>query len=139
MTALVVDASVAIKWVAPEPGSEAALQVRQGHRLLAPDLWAAECANIVWKKRRRGELDDAEAELACSLLRAADVELMPMRPLMSEALGIALRLDKPVYDALYLALALRERCTLVTADSRLADAAEAAGGEIASVIQRLDR
>ncbi len=35
------------------------------------------------------------------------------------ALEIALEFEHPVYDALYLALALRTDCKLVTADSRL--------------------
>jgi predicted nucleic acid-binding protein len=49
MKELVIDASVAVKWVVEEPGTQEALLLRQ-HRLLAPDLLVAECANILWKK-----------------------------------------------------------------------------------------
>ena len=48
MSTFVIDASVAIKWVVEEPGTPEALLLRR-HRLLAPDLLMAECANILWK------------------------------------------------------------------------------------------
>ncbi len=51
MTTLVVDASVVIKWVIEETGTQDALALRR-HRLLAPDLLIPECANILWKKVR---------------------------------------------------------------------------------------
>ena len=46
---LVVDASVAIKWVVPEAGSERAITLLD-HGLVAPDLLFSECANILWRK-----------------------------------------------------------------------------------------
>jgi predicted nucleic acid-binding protein len=48
MTDLVVDASVAIKWVIEESGTPQALSLRR-HRLFAPDLLMTECANVLWK------------------------------------------------------------------------------------------
>ena len=74
MTDLVIDASVAIKWVIEEPGTREALSLRR-HRLFAPDLLVAECANILWKKTRRNELTLQEALLAARLLQRADIEL----------------------------------------------------------------
>jgi predicted nucleic acid-binding protein len=59
VSALVIDASVAIKWIIDEEGSPAALALRK-HSLAAPDLLMAECANILWKKSRRGELSTDE-------------------------------------------------------------------------------
>ena len=56
MTVLVVDASIAIKWVIQEAETAEALWLRR-HRLAAPDLLVAECANILWKKVRRNELE----------------------------------------------------------------------------------
>lgn len=50
---LVIDASVAIKWVVDEPGTTEALALRRKAKLIAPDLLIAECANILWKKARR--------------------------------------------------------------------------------------
>lgn len=119
MKTLVIDASVAVKWVIEEEGTAAALALRKGHRLIAPDLLVAECANILWKKVRRCELTAQEGDLAAKLLQRADVDLMPMRPLFPAALRLAILLDHPAYDCVYLALALERRARFVTADERL--------------------
>lgn len=126
MTTFVIDASVAIKWVVEEPGTQQALALLP-HRLLAPDLLVAECANILWKKVRRGEISAAEAALAARLLARADVDLMPMRPLLEQATRFAIALDHPAYDCVYLALADVSDCTFVTADAAFARKARAAG------------
>jgi predicted nucleic acid-binding protein len=47
---LVIDASIAIKWVVEEDGTREALALRQQAKLIAPELLVAECANILWKK-----------------------------------------------------------------------------------------
>jgi len=49
ISAAVVAASVAIKWVIQEPGSEQA-RLLSNASLEAPDLLPIECANILWKK-----------------------------------------------------------------------------------------
>ena len=64
MNTLVIDASIAIKWVVEEDGTSEALVLRQKAKLIAPDLLVAECANIFWKKVQRGELLKAEALFA---------------------------------------------------------------------------
>jgi predicted nucleic acid-binding protein len=118
VTRLVVDASVAIKWVIDEPDSESALLLRR-HHLLAPDLLIPECANILWQKVRRNELTEQEAALAARLLERADVDLAPMRTLLEPAVQWAITLDHPAYDCAYLALAITEACDFVTADEQL--------------------
>jgi predicted nucleic acid-binding protein len=123
---LVVDASVAIKWVVPEPGSDAALALLRG-RLLAPDLLIAECANILWKKARLGEHTQAEALVAARLLEHTDIELAPIRPLLQRATELSIALRHPAYDCFYLALAETRGCPLVTADERLRLRAQAYG------------
>jgi predicted nucleic acid-binding protein len=118
MTEFVIDASVAIKWVVDESGTPAALALRR-HRLFAPDLLIAECANALWKKVRRSELTAAEAQFAARLLARADVELAPMRSLLEPAAALAIAIDHPAYDCVYLALAESLSCNFVTADQRL--------------------
>ena len=122
MSSRVIDASVAIKWVVEEEGTEAALALR-GRRLLAPDLLNAECGNILWRKVRLGQFSPQEAFLAGRLLANADIEFFPARGLMETALEIAIMLDHPVYDCLYLALAEAQSVNFVTADKRLLQAA----------------
>jgi predicted nucleic acid-binding protein len=115
---LVIDASVAIKWVVEEKGTPQALTLRRKARLLAPELLVAECANILWKKARRNELSREEALLAARLLQTAAIELVPTRSLLAAATRIAIELDHPAYDCLYLALAIENDCRFVTADER---------------------
>ena len=118
--ACVVDASVAIKWVITEEGTEAANRLRRsGTAFHAPDLIVPETGNILWKKLRRGELTQAEAELACGLLRLARIEIHPTGPQAILALQMAEKLEHPVYDATYLALARALDVPMVTADRRL--------------------
>jgi predicted nucleic acid-binding protein len=126
MTDLVIDASVAIKWVIEEDGTQEALAL-QRHRLFAPDLLVAECANILWKKARRSEMTAQEALLAARLLQRADIELAPMRALFETATNLAIALDHPAYDCAYMALAETLSCDLVTADRRLSAKALPAG------------
>lgn len=119
MSRLVIDASVAVKWVVEEEGTAEALRLLQSEALSAPDLLIAECANILWKKVKRGELDEREAGLAARLIQRADIEILPTRPLMEPTLELALALDHAAYDCLYLALAVENDWQFVTADERL--------------------
>ncbi len=117
MRTLVVDASVAIKWVVEEVGTPDALALRR-YRLSAPDLLIPECANILWKKVRRQEISREEALLAARLLERADVDLVPMRRLLGPAIQLATVLDHPAYDCIYLSLAQSTGYSFVTADTR---------------------
>lgn len=116
--AAVIDASVAIKWVVDEALSDRALAL-SGTRLVAPDLLLVECANILWKKARRGELSDAEAEAGAALLEAAEIELLSARGMIECVVTFARRLDHPAYDCCYLAVAEATELPLVTADDAL--------------------
>jgi predicted nucleic acid-binding protein len=104
---LVIDASVAVKWVIDEEGTTQTLALR-GLALTAPDLLIAECANILWKKVRRSELSEREAAFAAGLLARADIDLVAMRPYLETAVRIALALDHPAHECVYIALAEAE-------------------------------
>lgn len=118
---IVVDASVALKWVIDEPGSVAAAKL-QGQTLLAPDLWLIECGNALWTRVRRGLLRAADAVALFARLESAPVRTMPSQLYVAEALQLAADLNHPVYDCLYLATALREDAIVVTADQRFYEA-----------------
>jgi len=119
METLIIDASIAVKWVIEEEGTEQALRLRGRYHFAAPDLLVAECANILWKKVQRNELTLEEAQLASRLLQQADIELIGMRGLLEEATRLAILLGHPAYDCIYLALAKQRQCLFVTADERL--------------------
>jgi len=122
MERAVIDASVAVKWVLEESGSPQACRLR-GARLEAPELLLVECANILWKKVRLGDLREEEAMERLDLLARAPVIIWAVSPdLLMRALRLALDLRHPVYDCLYLALALQQGAPLVTADHRFAQA-----------------
>lgn len=117
MTVLVVDASVAVKWVVPELGSGEAEALRR-HDLVAPRLIYAECANVLWAKSRRRELASGEAIERLRLLLDAPIRTVPTPELLPRALELALELEHPAYDCAYLALALDRKVALVSADDR---------------------
>jgi predicted nucleic acid-binding protein len=116
--AAIVDASVGVKWVVDETDTGLARSLATC-RLQAPDLFPIECANILWKKVRIRDLTRRDALDYLDLLRQAPVAIVPTRDLMAEALELALDLQHPVYDCVYLALALQRGVPLVTADQRL--------------------
>lgn len=118
MKAYVIDASIAVKWVVEETGTLQALSLRRQARLIAPELLVAECANVLWKKVRRNELSKDEAILAAGLLQHAEIELLPTRSLLPVATSIAIELNHPAYDCAYIALAVANDCSFVTADER---------------------
>lgn len=119
MSQYVVDASVAVKWVVAEEGTQNALALLSAGSLCAPELLIAECANIIWKKVRLAQLNAEEALMAAELIERADIELHPMRALLEPATRLAIDLDHPAYDCIYLALAVARDATFVTADARL--------------------
>ena len=113
MSTLVVDASIAVKWVVEEDGTAQALALRQRSKLIAPQLLVAECANILWKKVQREELLKEEALLAARLLQGAEIELLPMQSLLEAAVRMSIEIDHAAYDCVYLALAIDNKCQLL--------------------------
>lgn len=114
----VIDASVAAKWIAPEPDSPLA-EALLDDTLIVPDLLYAEVGNILWKKQLRGEMDAATARLGARWLLQVPLRVHDSASLLADALDLALRLQHPAYDCCYLALAQRANVQLITADRRL--------------------
>jgi predicted nucleic acid-binding protein len=105
---LVIDASVAVKWVMAEEGFAAARDLLTvGRSLVAPDLVLAEVVSVVRREIRRGTLLAQDADLAITTVERAFVRLEPTPPLVRDAISIAVEVDHAVYDCLYLALAER--------------------------------
>jgi predicted nucleic acid-binding protein len=122
MSIFVVDASVVIKWFVPEIHSDAARRLLdQDHQYFAPDLLFAETANAIWKKVRRGELSSRQSQRLVTDFGAIAVETIPCRALTDDAYALAISTGSSVYDALYLALAVRLDTRMITADERLAN------------------
>lgn len=123
MRALVIDASVVAAAFFPEEHSEAARSLLLSpSRLHAADLIHAEVASVIWKRHRRGEIDAGEAADLLADVLALPLEITPLEQLASDALALAIRSDRTVYDCLYLALAVRQKTVMVSGDQRLVNA-----------------
>lgn len=118
---IVIDASVALKWVFEEPGTEAALALR-GEQLIAPAIWLAEAANALWRHVRLGETTAAEALGRMDELAKAPVATLSIEPHVARALRLGMEISHPVYDCLYLALAIHYDTYVITDDRRFAAA-----------------
>src|SRR6185369_10517895 len=119
----VLGASVAVKWVLPENEIQEALTLRDDFRkqvqeLIAPDIFAVEVANALTRAERRGIIQQSESLAKLSDVLTTSPDLHANRPLLLRATEISSRGRIGVYDCLYLALAEREQCDLVTADRR---------------------
>jgi predicted nucleic acid-binding protein len=134
---IVIDASVAVKWVVNEPRTDAALALRN-EQLIAPALWLAEAANALWRHVRLAEMTSDEAFARMAELGNAPVASFAIEPHVARALEIATQINHPVYDCFYLALALHEGITLVTDDRRFA-AAVASRPELNGRVRLLGR
>lgn len=114
---VVIDASVALKWVLDEPGREAADGLLDDD-LVAPVLWLIEAANALWRRTEMGEISAQEAQERLAELANAPVASLAVEPHLASALALATELKHPVYDCLYLALAIDRDTHVVTADRR---------------------
>jgi len=127
---VVLDASVAAKWTFPlstEP------LLAEANRLLAeylsdrlqfivPDLFWAEIGSVLRKAVLQRKTSEMEAQLALAAMLARNFPTVPSSTIVEDAVSIALRFDRSVYDSIYVALAVASRTELVTADERLANA-----------------
>jgi predicted nucleic acid-binding protein len=127
----VLDASVALAWCFPDEIPAYAEMTRNAAReseLIAPSIWPFEVANALLVAERRRRLKLGEAARFLALLESLDVEIEPSTTaIASEGLTIARSNSLSVYDASYLALALRRGARLATLDTSLAKAARNAG------------
>ena len=120
---LVVDASVAVKWLVEEEHSDAADRLLDGnHELFAPRLMASEVGNALWRKVRMGELERSRAGALAAAISEMAVRWTEDEEVGPDAVRLSLALNRPVYDCVYLALAHRLGATLVTADVRFVNA-----------------
>jgi predicted nucleic acid-binding protein len=117
--AVVIDASVAIKWVIDEPFSGQAASLLAGWAMCAPAHWQAEAANALWAQVARGSWLAEEAVERLATLAEAPVEPVPLAKLLDRALDLAIALHSTVYDSLYVALAESRGIPLISDDRKL--------------------
>lgn len=118
----VVDSNV--KWVLPEADSDKALRLRADlqagvHELLAPDVFAVEVAHALTRAERKGHIPIGDADLHLLSILSTSPQFHPSLAILRRALAISSVARIGVYDCLYVALAEREGCELITADDKL--------------------
>ncbi len=116
---VVVDASIAAKWFLQEHGSAEAEALQRRDNPIAPDLVVPEVLNAIWKNVRMNRIVPAQMGLVAAAISRHFSAIIPSHFLAVRAGEIAIGLDHPIYDCLYIALAERENCVLITADERL--------------------
>jgi predicted nucleic acid-binding protein len=124
----VADASVVLKWVLPEPGRAAAVELLDAFEagaihLLSPPVLIDEVCSALAKRHRRGLVTADQARAAFRFIEERVPAIPGDAALCSEALELSLAHHIGYWDALYLALAVRHRCDMVTADTRFHRAA----------------
>lgn len=117
---MVVDASVAAKWLFLEAGTMEAIKILDSHeRFIVPVLFGIEIEAIITKKLRRREITTAEAIEKKAQVRRLPLEVIPYHLISDTAFDLSISLPVTLYDATYIATAILQNCTFVTADERL--------------------
>jgi predicted nucleic acid-binding protein len=119
---IVVDASVLANALADDDvdGRAARARLMADGDLVGPDLVDVETVAVLRKRWMAGDLSKNRFSVAIDDLEDLDLVRYPALPLMRRA--FALRNNVTAYGAVYVALAERLECVLVTADQRLAAA-----------------
>jgi predicted nucleic acid-binding protein len=120
----VLDACVGIKWVLPEPDSTKALALRdrfldQIHELIARDTFPPEVAHALTRAERRGVITPEHGAREFANLLATLPAIHQSLPLLPRAYELSSQMRIGAFDCLYVALAEREQCEVVSADERL--------------------
>ena len=85
----------------------------------APSIWDAELVNVLAMSARQGVATPERSRAALDDAAALGIRSVGNRSLWRTALEIASRTRTSGYDALFIALALREKCALITFDKKL--------------------
>jgi predicted nucleic acid-binding protein len=126
---VVVDASVVLKWVVTEPGSDAASVLLSDSAagavsLVAPEHVIGEVANGLRKRVVQGVLTASDALAALDAIADLELDFLTGSDRWFGCLHAALDWAVTTYDALYIQVAIDLNAELITADKRLLDSAQ---------------
>ena len=122
MSAVVVDASIIVKWFVEEEGSDEAIKIRDEYingkiKLIAPELINFEVLNALHYKRLFSE---DELGRISEALDAFSIELCSLRgEYAAKTIEVAYKNNITIYDAAYISLAIMKNTYVYTADRKL--------------------
>jgi len=123
----VVDASIAVKWLSEEEGTQAALKLREEYIegtliLSAPDLLIYELANAL---RFKPDFNDEKVSRAVADILDLQIDLItPSRELIEKSTEAAYLYGATVYDSCYLALGELLGVEVYTSDKKFYEKAK---------------
>jgi predicted nucleic acid-binding protein len=131
----VLDASLALQWfLVDEADRKYSLEVLsslQGKRALVPVLWFYEVGNGLLMAHRRKRISFDQIDGFLSRLKALPIDTAQQSPYeILELSKLAQGHGLTIYDAAYLALAMKSNSTLATNDNALRNAAASTGVKI---------
>jgi predicted nucleic acid-binding protein len=120
----VLDACIGIKWILPEHDSAAAIALgrqfnQRIHELIAPDTFPPEVAHALTRAERKGMITPEDGAIHFMQLLTTLPEIHASLPLLPRAYELSSQFRLGVFDCLYVALAERERCQVVSTDKRM--------------------
>lgn len=120
----VLDSCVAFKMLVPEVDTPKALQLRDDFlngilELLSPDILPIEVAHALTRAERQCRITPAQGSLLLKNMFKYMPNLHPYIGLLPRAYDLSSSVRQGVYDCLYVALAEREGCELVTSDDKM--------------------
>ena len=117
---LVPDAGVGVKWFVPETDADDAARLLDGRfELHTPSYFFTEAASALQRKVAVDRtLSETEGLDAFRLLRTVPMTIHATEGLLEDAFRHGVRYRRPVYDSLYLVLAMALGGRVVTADRR---------------------
>lgn len=129
MELVVVDSSVAVKWVIYEADTPIANEILVGPaRMFAPAIIRWEVAGAALWRYRTGVFDRQSTEDACArweeVIEHHRIQLVPIDELFEKALRLAIQCRHTIPDCLFLAAAITLNCPLLTADATLFERAQ---------------
>jgi len=128
-----IDSSAIVKYLSREPGWERVREVMK-EGIVTLNFAVIEVANALWKKVVRNEMGLEEVQkIMKAIVEAKLIPLEPFESYVIDALRIAVEHKVAVYDALFIAFALKRGLELVTADERQAEVAKALGVRVVLV------
>jgi predicted nucleic acid-binding protein len=120
----VLDACVGLKWILPESDSAKALSLRddfcrQVHELIVPDTFPPEVVHALTRAERKGVLSPQDGANGFMQMLGTLPEIHESLPPLPRAYELSSQYRIGAFDCIYVALAEREQCPLVTSDERL--------------------